>query len=335
VAGGYLTEHFGWQAIFLVNVPIGILAVALTMRLPVMSTVRVEWRSDPGGLILFTIFVATTLLALQQAQRANLDAVPLGVALFVVAVIALILLVRYENKAPSPLIPLNLLRQPAIWHSDALAGCHGAALVSLITFLPVYLQIVRGESPSTTGLLLVPLTLGIGAGSLLTGRLVSKSGRTTIFPAVGLVLATMCLVVLALWASAFSRTALSGLLLVIGLLMGTVMGVVQVTVQSAAGSMRLGEAAASVQFSRSIGAAFGTALVATVLFAFLDIRNPEAARSFALMVEHANITPKVPPIQAADIIADIQTAFRLAFLLIATFTTAGFLLAVTNPMRRI
>jgi EmrB/QacA subfamily drug resistance transporter len=336
VAGGYLTEHFGWQAIFLVNVPIGILAVALTMRLPVMSTERVEWRADPGGLILFTVFIATILLALEQTQRVHLDAVPLIVGLFVVAVIAFILLVRHENKTPSPLIPLNLLRQPAIWHSDALAACHGAALVSLITFLPVYLQVVRGESPSTTGLLLVPLTIGIGAGSLMTGRLVSKSGRTTIFPAVGLALATMSLVAMALWASVLSREALSGLLLVIGLLMGTVMGVVQVTVQSAAGTSRLGEAAAAVQFSRSIGAAFGTALVASVLFAFLDIRDPEAARSFALMVKHtSHITPKVQTIQEAAMMADIQIAFRLAFFLIATFTTVGFLLAATNPMRRI
>jgi predicted MFS family arabinose efflux permease len=244
----------------------------------------------------------------------------------------LILLVRQENKAPSPLIPLKLLRQPAIWHSDALAACHGAALVSLITFLPIYLQVVRGESSSTTGLLLVPLTVGIGTGSLLTGRLVSKSGRTTIFPTVGLVLATLCLVAMAFWASVLTRTTLTGLLLVIGLLMGTVMGVVQVTVQSAAGPARLGEAAASVQFSRSIGAAFGTALVTSGLFAFLDIRDPEAARNFALMVER--MTSKGPILEPA-MMAEIEIAFRVAFLLIATFTTAGFLIAITNPMRRI
>jgi EmrB/QacA subfamily drug resistance transporter len=332
VAGGYLTEHFGWQMIFLVNIPIGIFAVALTMRLPVVSIAPAEWRADPGGLALFTVFVATTLLALEQVQRANIAAAPLGLALFAVAVIALILLVRQENKTPSPLIPLKLLRQPAIWHSDALAACHGAALVSLITFLPIYLQVVRGESSSTTGLLLVPLTVGIGTGSLLTGRLVSKSGRTTIFPTVGLVLATLCLVAMAFWASVLTRTTLTGLLLVIGLLMGTVMGVVQVTVQSAAGPARLGEAAASVQFSRSIGAAFGTALVTSGLFAFLDIRDPEAARNFALMVER--MTSKGPILEPA-MMAEIEIAFRVAFLLIATFTTAGFLIAITNPMRRI
>ena len=71
-----------------------------------------------------------------------------------------------------------------------------------------------------------------------------------------------------------------------GLFMGPVMGVVQVIVQNAAGGQRLGEAAASVQFSRSMGAAFGTALVGTVLFAYLALSNPEAARVFAAMVQH-------------------------------------------------
>src|SRR5208337_5072911 len=111
-------------------------------------------------------------------------------------VIAAILLVRQENRAPSPLIPLGLLRHPAIWRSDALAACHGAALVSLITFLPIYLQVVRGHSLSETGLLLVPLTVGIGTGSLVTGRLVSKTGLLTIYPIVGLAVVTAIFIVL-------------------------------------------------------------------------------------------------------------------------------------------
>ena len=336
VAGGYLTEHFGWQSIFLVNIPIGFIAVGLTVRLPIVTVERLAWRADPGGLVLFTIFIATTLLALEQAQRANLAALPLGGALFAAGIVALLLLVWHENRTPSPLIPLNLLRQPAIWHSDALAACHGAALVSLITFLPIYLHVVRGESPSTTGLLLVPLTVGIGAGSLTTGRMVSKTGFTTIFPVTGLVLATLCLVAVAFWAAAMSTMMLGGVLLLIGLFMGTVMGVVQVTVQSASGPARLGEGAATVQFSRSIGAGFGTALVASVLFAVLAMRNPEAARVFGTLVESARHLPtQLPEVREAAIMADIQLAFRVAFLLMAAFTTGGFLLALTNPMRRI
>jgi EmrB/QacA subfamily drug resistance transporter len=334
VAGGYLTEHFGWRSIFLINVPIGLLALALTFRLRGRARGTGDWRADPGGFLFFALFVATTLLALEQLQRANAAVLPLGLGMLAVGVAALALLVWHENRAASPLIPLGLLRMPAIWHSDATAACHGGALVSLITFLPVFLEVVRGTSPSETGLLLVPLTVGIGAGSLITGRLVSRTGRTTIYQVTGLTLVTLNVLVLAVWAASLDTTAFVILLLWNGLFMGTVMGVVQVTVQSAAGNARLGEAAASVQFSRSIGAAFGTALVGTVLFAFLAIRNPEAARAFAMMVEHGQ-APALSAAERGAIQADIVDAFRAAFLLIAAFTAGGCLLALTNPLRRI
>lgn len=336
IAGGYLTEHFGWQSIFLINVPIGLCAVGLTLRMKSPNVERLPWKADPGGLILFTILVVTTLLALEQVQHVDLGALPLGAGLFAISLFAAAWLIHHESKALSPLIPVNLLKLPAVWRSDAMAACHGGALVSLITFLPVYLVSVRGMSPSTTGVLLVPLTIGIGVGSLVVGRLVSKTGLTTIFPIFGMVLATICFVVLAFFASVMGVIPLGALLLVIGASMGTVMAVVQVTVQTVAGHARLGEAAASVQFSRSIGAGFGTALVATALFATLAIKNPEAARAFAAMVEHAKSTgPVFSAVQQAAILSDIADAFRVAFLVISTFTLAAFFLALTNPLRRI
>ena len=153
--------------------------------------------------------MVTTLLALERAQRVDLAAMPLAAALFLAGILALWLLIVQEKRAPSPLIPIALLRRPEIWRSDALAACHGGALVSLITFLPIYLQVVRGESPSTTGLLLVPLTIGIGTGSLLTGRLVSRTGLTTVFPVFGLVVITLDMLALALWASSLSLTEMA------------------------------------------------------------------------------------------------------------------------------
>jgi EmrB/QacA subfamily drug resistance transporter len=335
VAGGYLTQHFGWRSVFLINVPIGLVALWLTTKLEDRVPEKSNWRPDPAGLVLFTLFVTTTLLSLEQAQRAETAALPLMGGLFGAGLIALGLLVRQENRAASPLIPLALLRRPTIWRSDALAAFHGAALVSLITFLPIYLEVVRGTSPGDTGLLLVPLTIGIGVGSLTTGRLVSKTGLTTVFPVLGLVLVTANLVVLALFMQSLSTMALGWLLLWNGLFMGTVMGVVQVTVQTASGPLQLGEAAASVQFSRSIGAAFGTAIVGAVLFTTLTLRNPEAARAFIAMTQHvAMASGSLPPASAA-VQADIAASFRVAFLAVAAFTTIGFFLALAIPLRRI
>jgi EmrB/QacA subfamily drug resistance transporter len=334
VAGGYLTEHLGWQSIFLINVPIGIVALLLARNLPTNLLQRSDWRPDPIGLLLFITLVATSLLALEQTQQFEASALPVIGVLFAAAALALVLLVLQESRAPSPFIPFTLIRQPVIWRSDALVACHGAALVSLITFLPVYLEVVRGHSPAETGLLLIPITIGIGTGSLITGRLVTRTRLTNIFPAIGLPLVTAAIVFLGFRINEITTPTLVALLIWVGLFMGTVMGVVQVVVQSASGLQRLGEAAASVQVSRSMGAAFGTAVIATILFAALSFKHPETARVFATMMEHG------PPAasstaQQISLHAEISYAFRIVFWSIAGFTALGSLLAFSIPLRRI
>ncbi len=336
VAGGYLTQHFGWQSIFLVNVPIGLLAFWLTFRLEVHPRSQEPWKFDAPGLLLFALFVAPMLLALEQAQRLDPRALPAILGLVGLSIVAAGLLLVREKRATSPLLPLGLLRQPAVWRSDVLAACHGAALVSLITFIPIYLQVVRGLTASRTGFLLVPLTVGIGAGSLITGQLVARTGRTMIFPSVGMVLVTLNLLFLAFWAEKLTIGELPWLLLLNGLFTGTVMGVVQVTVQNIAGPRLLGEGAASVQFSRSVGAAFGTAAVGAVLFAVLSATDPEAARLFAAMVEHGpSVLAALPLPRRLVVQGEIAQAFRAAFLTIATFAGLGTIVALSIPLRRI
>jgi hypothetical protein len=192
-------------------------------------------------------------------------------------------------------------------------------------------------SASETGLVLLPLMLGIGFGSMLTGRSVSRTGLTAIFPSVGLIFATLSLLAFALFGDALGPRGLGLLLLWSGLSMGTVMGVVQVTVQNAAGPASLGSAAASVQLSRSIGAAVGTALVGTVLFAALALGEPEAARLFEALLQggRAADIDALPSDRQAAVHAEIARAFRLAFLTVAGFAAAGLALAWSIPTRRL
>jgi EmrB/QacA subfamily drug resistance transporter len=336
VAGGLLAQHLGWQSIFLINIPLGLLAALLALRLPSLAKPSGRWQVDFWGILLFALLVAPLILALERAQHLDPTALPSILGLAAVAIVALRLLIRREREAPAPLLPLALLQQPTIWRSDGLAACHGAALVSLITFLPIYLIVVRGVSPAQTGLLLLPLMIGIGIGSMATGRMVSTSGRTAIFPSYGLILVTLNLLLLALWAPHITVVQLIWVLFWNGLCMGTVMGVVQVTVQSASGPLRLGEAAASVQFSRSIGAAFGTATVATVLFAVLSATDRETAALFGNMVEQgASILSTLPPARQVIVQSEIAQAFRTAFLVIAGFAGTGAVLALSIPLRRI
>jgi EmrB/QacA subfamily drug resistance transporter len=336
VVGGYLTQHFGWRSVFLINLPLGIIAALLTLRLKPRPARQQPWAFDGMGLILFVSFIVPVLLALEQAQRMSSSTLPTFAALMAIGVVALLALIHREKRAPYPLLPISLLRQPTIWRSDALAACHGATLVSLIAFLPIYLRVVHGTSASETGVLLLPLTFGIGTGSMLTGRSVSRTGFTLIFPSVGLIFATATLLSLALFASNLGPRQLGVLLFCNGLFMGTVMGVVQVTVQNAAGSAALGSAAASVQLSRSMGAAAGTALVGTVLFASLALGNPEAARLFgALLQQGPGALASAPATGAAALHAEIAAAFRAAFMTIAAFAAAGVVLAWSIPERRL
>jgi EmrB/QacA subfamily drug resistance transporter len=336
VAGGFLAEHLGWQSIFLINLPLGLIAAALTLRLPSHPHPIGRWQVDVWGIVLFAGLVASLILALERAQQLDPSVLPTVLGLVALAILALVLLIRREQTTSSPLLPISLLRQATIWRTDALAACHGAALVSLITFLPIYLIVVRGISPSQTGLLLLPLMIGIGIGSMLTGRMVTMSGRTAIFPSYGLILVTLNLLLLALAAPHFGTAQLAWVFLWNGLCMGTVMGVVQVTVQSASGPRMLGEAAASVQFSRSIGAAFGTAAVASVLFAMLAATDRETAALFGAMMEQgASVLSSLTPARQAVVQAEIAEAFRAAFLVIAGFAGAGALLAMSIPLRRI
>ena len=336
VAGGWLTQHFGWQSVFLVNVPLGALAAVLALRLPGGPPSGGRIRFDWPGLVLFAGFVVALLLALERAQRITFAALPGVVGYLVVAGTALFLLLRQERRTASPLIPVGLLRHPAIWRADAMGACAGAIIVSSVTFMPVYLQVVRGVTPGMVGLLMLPLTVGIACGSLLTGRLISRTGRTAIFPSVGQAVVCVCWVFLAAAAAGVPTPWLPAVFLLMSLAAGTTMPVVQITVQVTGGPKNLGASSASVQFSRSIGAALGTALVGAVLFAVLAVRDPAMAALFAEVVQRGPaVLDTVSAASRTLLASEIALAFRAAFLTVAGFSFMALLLAWAQPMRRL
>ena len=171
---------------------------------------------------------------------------------------------------------------------------------------------------------------------MITGQIVTRTGWTAVFPSYGLIAATLGLLFLAFWTPHLSIRELPWAWGVIALCMGTVMGVVQLTVQSVAGPRRLGTGAAMVQFSRSVGAAFGTALVAAILFAILAGNDRETAQMFGTIIEQGpDAIATLAPARQAIVQAEIGDAFRAAFITIAAFTGIGSLLAWTMPLRRV
>jgi MFS family permease len=336
VAGGWLTQQFGWRSVFSITIPVVLMAILLAFRLPRASTSPGRVRFDFLGTLLFATFIAPALMALEQARRFEVASLPLAAGLLLLAMASLVLLLRQQRRAASPLLPVAFLRQSAVWRTDAMAACIGATLVSMITFLPIYFTVARGAGPSQAGLLMLPLTALIAVGSMATGRLMSATGRTAIIPSCGLPVVVVLLTTLALAGPSMTLSQLPWLLGAIALFTGTAMPVVQITVQMLAGPKQLGAAAASVQFSRSIGAAVGTAVVGAVLFATLAALDPDTAGLFARIVQQGpGALSGLAANRVVEVQAEIGRAFQAAFLTIAAFAGLGAVLAWSIPVRRI
>lgn len=337
VIGAFLTLQFGWRAVFLVNIPIGILAFALTFRLANRRGAgREGFRFDYPGLIYFTGFIVPLLLALEQVRRFDMSGSLLMVALVGASLLCLVLLIRQERRTATPLLPVALMRQPTIWGAQMMILCHGAMMTALIAFLPLYLRVTGIGSINDVGFMLLVFSAAIALSSIVVGRFVTRTGLTMIFPVWGMFFTTLMFIYIGLYAS---RLSLSGLYVTMALLaiaMGTVMTVCQVTIQAAAGRRLLGAASGSIQLARTVGAVFGTALFGTLLFAVLALRDPEAAASFGKIL---NLGPEA--LKAFDgarqgvIMAEIAAGFRWGFFMLAGVSVIAMVLAWINPTRRI
>lgn len=335
VLGGYVAGTFGWRFIFLLNFPLGLLALFFLFRIKAQPGIREKRPFDVLGLAYLAVFVTSALLNFSFAQEFVGGRTWPFISCALLAGLALVLLVRRENAIRYPLLPVHLLRQAAIWRSDGLAACHGATFVSLLTFTPIYLWAVRGMSLADIGVLMLPLSAGVGIGSMMTGWAVTATGRSAIFPSIGMMAAAVLLVFLASASGDLSILQITVLLGLIALCLGTTMIVVQVTVQSVSSLRVLGAAAGTVSLSRSIGAALGTGAVSMVFFLVLARSGPEVLYAFP----DALNTGAAPGSEGARI-ADrlriaLEPAFAGAFLLIACFAAAGSLMAWMIPMRRI
>ena len=336
VAGGFLTQSFGWRSIFLVGIPVALVAMILVRRLPIRPGTGDPFRFDGFGLLLFALFIISSLAMLHGVQHLSLALAPMLGTLLVVSVVAVVLLIWWEKRASHPLLPIPLLRNSTIWRSDALAACHGGLLISLITFLPIYLRVAYGSSAGTIGLVLLPVAVGVSIGSMITGWMVSRTGRTAIFPSVSLVFVSASLLLIAAFAPTLTLLQLAIALGINSLFLGSVMTVVQITVQNTAPQGMLGTAAASVQFSRSLGSALGTAVVGSVIFMNLALADPESGRLFASIVQGGpEVLDALAPARQMVVAREIGRAFQAAFFAMAGMSVAALLLAWSIPMRRI
>jgi len=337
VIGAFLTLQFGWRAVFFINIPVGILAFLMVLRLENRrAPPRAEWQFDYWGLFYFTAFVVPLLLALEQVRRFDTSGAALMAALVVISITALYVLIRQQRNAVSPLLPMALMRLPTIWNCQLMILCHGAMMTALIAFLPLYLRVTGIGTIHDVGFMLLTYSFAIALSSIVVGRLVTRTGYTMVFPSLGMIATVVVFVYLALYAQALTLRGLYGTIFALAIAMGTVMTVSQVTIQAVAGRRQLGAASGSVQLARTVGAVFGTALFGTVLFALLAFQDPEAAASFGRIL---NLGPEAlkefSPVRRAAIMAEIASGFRWGFFLLAGIAAIAAALALVNPTRRL
>jgi MFS family permease len=336
VAGGWLTGSFGWRAVFLAQLPAAAFAFCMALRTPKRVG---TWhgggalRFDAPGVFLFAAFVAPALLALSLAQRLSFSALPGAALLAAVAALGLVLLAWHEKRARHPLLPLGLLAEPTILRCNLFTACGHGALVSLLSFLPIYLQSARGLHPGSVGLLLLPLALGGGIGGLSAGRAMTATGLSSPLAAAGLTLATAALLAAALLAAALPNGALAFVFGLVALGIGPSYPVSQINAQVAAGPGRLGAAAASVQFARTFGAALATALLGALLFGSLAAGEARVAALFAEVVREgaASLLPRLPDTEREA----LREGLAAAFLGAAALTATGAFIAWRVPLRRL
>ena len=263
--GGFFVEHLSWHWIFFINIPLGIVALVVTDRaLHGLRHVRREHSIDYFGAVLLVAGVTILLLGLVNGGDAGWTSAQ-TIALLAGGLVLSVAFVLWEARAAEPILPLRLFRNRIFSVSSGIGFAIGFAMFGAIVFLPVYLQIVRGVSPTQSGLELLPLMVGLLVASVVSGRRITTTGRYKRFPIAGTAITAVGLALLStLGASTpYWRTALFMLTLGVGI--GLVMQVMVLAMQNSVNPRDMGVATSSATFFRSMGGTFGTAIFGTVL----------------------------------------------------------------------
>jgi len=263
--GGYFTSNLTWRWIFYINLPLGILAlVVLAATLPAQGSYE-RHAIDYLGAGLLAASLAAVILLTDLGGVAYPFSSPLMIALMIVSVVGLIAFILVERRAKEPILPLRLFRMRDVWVTSAMGLIIGFALLGSVTYLPLFLQIVKGMSPTESGLRMIPLMGGTLVTSIVAGQIASRTGRYKIFPIVGTTMVTLALLLISRMTAETTNLTIAGLMLLLGLGLGFVMQMLIIAVQNAVEYHDLGVATSNAILFRFIGGSFGTALLGAVL----------------------------------------------------------------------
>ncbi|MCW2914132.1 MAG: Arabinose efflux permease-like protein [Actinomycetia bacterium] len=280
--GGFFVDSLSWRWVFYVNLPIGVLALIAIAAVLHATSERGRHKIDYLGTVLLAgaavCLVLMTTWGGTQYPWGSPTIIGLGVASVVLAVgwgFA-------ERRAAEPVLPLHLFRSSVFSLASAISFVVGFAMFGALTYLSIFLQVVKGITPTLSGLHLLPMMLGLLTASITSGQVITRTGRYKIFPIFGTAITTLGLFLCSRLDETSSTFTMSVYLCVLGVGLGLVMQVLVIAVQNAVDYQDLGTATSGATFFRSIGGSFGVAAFGSVFNSRLAVNLAEALQKVKL-----------------------------------------------------
>jgi EmrB/QacA subfamily drug resistance transporter len=331
--GGYFTTQLSWRWIFYINLPLGLLALVVIAIVLPRRTMRVEHAIDYLGAGLLALALSALVLFTDLGGIALPWSSAPVLALGAGALLLLLAFVQAERRAAEPVLPLGLFANRTFALTAAIGLIVGFAMFGTVTYIPLFLQVVNGVSPTASGLQLLPLMGGMLATSITSGQLISRWGRYRVFPIAGTAVMVLGLFLLSRMTADTSIAQASIYMGVLGSGLGLVMQVLVIAVQNAVDYRDLGVATSGATLFRLIGGALGTAIFGAIFASQLALHLRSVDR--ITLPEGAGVGPQViaqlEPAARAIYVDAFTQALSLVFLVAAGIGAIGFLLTWLIP----
>ena len=275
LVGGALVDYAHWRWIFYMNLPLGVAALLFShFTLRQIPFSHRDHRIDYLGGALLVVWVVSLVVATQVGGDQLGWTSPGMIVLLVLGFGGLAAFLVQETRTPEPMVPLGMFRERIVADGVALQFFVGFAMFGVTISTPLYLQVVTGVNATRSGLLIVPLTLGMLLTSITGGRRMTSTGRYRIYPLAGSVLMTVGMLLLASMDTGTSRYVVGGYMFLFGAGVGGIMQITLTAMQNRVPHADLGVVTSATNFSRSLGSTFGSAVFGAVLINRLDYNLP-------------------------------------------------------------